>query len=312
MEVIGENIHIISKEIRESVENRDKTLIQELARKQVDGGAKYIDLNIGPRKKDGVEVMQWMVETVLEVVKPPVGICLDTTNSAAIEAGLKVLPKDPKPIINSTNANPERMKVLMPMAAEYDAYLICLTLRATGLPATADERADIAASDLMMAAMEYGLPMENIIFDPLAMTVNGTQSHAPEVVKACQVMKQLNDPPFLTTCGLSNVSNACPEEVRPILNRVYAAMLAGGGMDWPIADAFDAELRKVINVINTRDESTPLNKLYLALYDAAENMMLEEFDFSIVDQNDPEQVAVMKTAKILLNQTLYAAGFLNL
>ncbi len=312
MEVIGENIHIISKEIRESVDNRDKTLIQDLAKKQVAGGARYIDLNIGPRKKDGVEVMQWMVETVQEVISPPTGICLDTTNAAAIEAGLKMLPKDPKPIINSTNANPERMKVLMPLAAEHDAYLICLTLRATGLPATADERADIAASDLMMAAMEYGLPMENIIFDPLAMTVAGTQSHAPEVVKACQVMKQLNDPPFLTTCGLSNVSNACPEEVRPILNRVYAAMLAGGGMDWPIADAFDTDLQKTLQVINTRDDSTPLNKLYLALFDAAESMMLEEFDFSIVDQSDPEQVAVMKTAKILLNQTLYAAGFLNL
>lgn len=310
MEVIVENIHIISKEIREAVENREKALIQDLAKKQVAGGAKYIDLNIGPRKKDGVEVMQWMVETVMEAVDAP--ICLDTTNAAAIEAGLKMLPKDPKPIINSTNANPERMQVLMPLAAEHDAYLICLTLRATGLPATADERAEIAATDLMMAAMEYGLPMENIIFDPLAMTVNGTQSHGPEVVKACQVMKQLNDPPFLTTCGLSNVSNACPEEVRPILNRVYAAMLAGGGMDWPIADAFDTELQKTIQVINTRDDSTELNKLYLALHDAAAEMMLEEFDFSIVNMDDPDQVAVMKTAKILLNQTLYAAGFLNL
>ncbi len=312
MEIIGENIHIISKDIRNAVDNREKGYIQDLAKKQVESGAKYIDLNIGPRKKDGVEVMQWMVETVLEVVKPPVGICLDTTNAAAIEAGLKMLPKDPKPIINSTNANPERMQVLMPLAAEHDAYLICLTLRATGLPATADERADIAASDLMMAAMEYGLPMENIIFDPLAMTVNGTQSHGPEVVKACQVMKQLNDPPFLTTCGLSNVSNSCPEEVRPILNRVYAAMLAGAGMDWPITDAFDPELRKVINVINNRDESTELNKLYLALFDAVADGSFEEFDFSIVNQSDPDQVAVMKTAKVLMNQTLYAHGFLNL
>jgi len=310
MEVIGENIHIISKEIREAVENRDKSLIQSLAKKQVEGGAKYLDLNIGPRKKDGVEVMQWMVETVREVTESP--ICLDTTNATAIEAGLKLLPKDPKPIINSTNANPERMQVLMPLAAQYDAYLICLTLRATGLPATADERAEIAATDLMMAAMEYGLPMENIIFDPLAMTVNGTQSHGPEVIKACQVMKQLNDPPFITTCGLSNVSNSCPEEVRPILNRVYAAMLAGAGMDWPIADAFDSELRKTLNVINSRDESTPLNKLYLALHDAAAEGTIEEFDFDMVDQGDPEQVAVMKTAKVLLNKTLYAHGFLNL
>ncbi len=308
MKIIGENIHIIAKQVRAAVDNRDKNAIQDLAKKQMEGGAAFIDLNIGPRKKDGVEVMQWMVEIVKEVCDLP--ISLDTSNSAAIEAGLKMLP--PKTIINSTNADPERMKVLMPLAAEYDAMLICLTLQATGLPVTADARAEIAASDLMMAAMEYGLPMENIIIDPLVMTVNGTQEHSPEVIKACQVVKQLNDPPFMTTCGLSNVSNACPEEVRPLLNRVYAAMLAGAGMDWPIADAFDTELRKIIDVINNRDESTELNKLYLALHDAAADMTLDEFDFSIVNQDDPDQLAVMKTSKILLNQTLYAHGFLNL
>jgi len=186
MKIIGENIHIISKAIREAVENRDKAFIQNLAKQQMDGGAAFIDLNIGPRKKDGVEVMQWMVETVNEVTDLP--LSLDTTNAAAMEAGLKLCP--PKTIINSTNANPERMQVLMPMAAKYDAMLICLTLRATGLPATADERAEIAAADMMMAAAEHGLPMENIIFDPLCMTVNGTQSHGPEVIKACQVIYQ--------------------------------------------------------------------------------------------------------------------------
>ena len=308
MKIIGENIQIIAKQVRAAVDNRDKGSIQDLAKKQAGAGASFLDLNIGPRKKDGVEVMQWMIETVKEVCDLP--ISLDTSNAAAIEAGLKMLP--PKTIINSTNADPERMKVLMPMAAEYDAMLICLTLQATGLPVTADARAEIAASDLMMAAMEYGLPMENIIIDPLVMTVNGTQEHAPEVIKACQVVRQLNDPPFITTCGLSNVSNSCPEEVRPILNRVYAAMLAGAGMDWPIANPFDVELRKVIDVINNRDESTELNKLYLALHDAANDMTLDEFDFSTVNQDDPDQVAVMKTSKILLNQTLYAHGFMNL
>lgn len=308
MEIIGENIHIISKAIREAVESRNKAFIQDLAKKEVAGGAKFLDLNIGPRKKDGVEVMQWMVETVREVTDIP--LSLDTTNAAAIEAGLKMLP--PKTIINSTNANPERMKVLMPMAAKYDAMLICLTLRATGLPTTADERAEIAATDMMMAAMEYGLPMENIIFDPLVMTVNGTQSHGPEVIKATRVIKTLNDPPFMTTCGLSNVSNSCPEENRPLLNRVYAAMLAGAGMDWPIADALDPELGKVINVINSGKASTPVERLYLALYEAAKNDTLDDFDFSIVDQKDPEQVKVMKTAQILLNRTLYAHGYLNL
>jgi len=306
--IIGESIHIISQRVREAVETRNKAFIQHLAKKQVEAGAKFLDLNIGPRKKDGVEVMQWIVETVREVTDTP--LSLDTTNADAIEAGLKTLP--PKTIINSTNANPERMKVLMPMAAKYDAMLICLTLRATGLPATADERAEIAAADMMMAATEYGLPLENIIFDPLAMTVNGTQSHGPEVIKAISVIKMLNTPPFTTTCGLSNVSNSCPDEIRPLLNRVYAAMLAGAGMDWPIADALDPELNKVIELINTRIVSTPVDNLYLALHDAAQNETIDDFDFSMMDAQDTEQVAVMKTVKVLLNKTLYAHGYLNL
>ena len=160
--------------------------------------------------------------------------------------------------------------------------------------------------------MEHGLPMENMIFDPLVVTVSGTQEHGREVIKTTRVLKQLNDPPFLTTCGLSNVSNSCPTEIRPILNRIYAILLAGAGMDLPIADTFDDGLMKIINIINKRDDSTPLNKLYLALYDASANDTLEEFDFSIIDQNDPDQLAVMKTVKVLLNQTLYAHGYLNL
>ncbi|MDD5094906.1 MAG: dihydropteroate synthase [Dehalococcoidia bacterium] len=308
MNIIGENIHIISKSVREAIETRDKAVIQNLARRQVDGGAAFLDLNIGPRKKDGIEVMQWMVETVREVTDIP--LSLDTTNATAVEAGLKMLP--PKTIINSTNADPERMRVLMPMAAKYDAMLICLTLRATGLPTSADERAEIAAVDIMTAAAEYGLPLENIILDPLVMTVNGTQSHGPEVIKAVQVFKTLNDPPLLTTCGLSNVSNSCPKEIRPLLHLVYLAMLSGAGIDRPIVDALDSDLRKTIQAIEKRDSSTPVNRLYLAFHDAARDDVLDDFDFSIVDPKDPEQVAVMKTAKILLNRTLYAHGYLNL
>ena len=306
MIVIGECIHIIAKRVREAVDNRDKQFIQDLAKRQVEKGAQVLDLNLGPMKKTGPEVMAWMVNTVQEVVDVP--LSLDTSNAAAIEAGLKLCKK--KAIINSTNADPERLKVLFPLAAKYDADIIALALRATGLPVSAEARTEIVTDDLMTAAAEYGVPLENIYFDPLAMTVNGTQEHAPEVVQTTYIIKQLNEPPLKTTCGLSNVSNGCPAEVRPILNHVYLIMLLGAGLDSAIADPFDDEMMEAIRIIESRDDSTAKGKLYLALYDTCASG--DEVDTSTVDMSDPELRDIAKTINVLQNKTLYAHGYLRL
>ncbi len=306
MLIIGESIHIISKRVREAIDNRDKDSIQALAQRQVEKGAGMLDLNLGPMKKTGPEVMTWIVNAVQEVVDIP--LSLDTTNAAAIETGLKLCKK--KTLINSTTADPERLKVLFPLAAKYDANIIALALRATGLPLSADARVEIVTDDLMTAAAEYGLPLENIYFDPLAMTVNGTQEHAPEVIKTTFIIKQLSDPPLKTTCGLSNVSNACPREVRPTLNRVYLAMLMGAGMYSAIADPLDDELMEMIRIIEGRDDSTPKGKLYLDIYDAY--AAGEDFDASTVDMSIPELSDIAKTVNVLQNKTLYAHGYLKL
>jgi len=303
---IGERIQIINKNVRAAIEGRDKAFIQDLAKKQVDCGAKMLDLNIGPQKKSGPEVMDWLVNTVQEVVDVP--LSLDTTNAEAIEAGLKACKQ--KPMINSTNADPARMSVLFPLAAKYDVNIIALTLRATGLPVSADARVGILVEDLLPAAEEAGVNLQNIYVDPLAMTVNGTQEHAPEVVSATLVTKQMMDPPLHMTCGLSNVSNGAPEAVRPVLNRIYLTMLMGAGMDSVILDPFDKKLTETITLLENRDESTALGKVYLALYDAC--AAGEEFDPSIIDMSDQEQAAVAKTVRILQNKVIYAHNYLNL
>lgn len=303
---IGERIQIINKQVRTAVEGRDKGFIQELAKKQVDCGAKMLDLNIGPQKKAGPEVMEWLVNTVQEVVDVP--LSLDTTNAEAIEAGIKQCKQ--KPIINSTNADPARMGVLFPLAAKHDVGIIALTLRATGLPVSADARVGIVAEDLLPAAEEAGVDMEKIYIDPLAMTVNGTQEHAPEVLQTTQIVKQMMDPPLHMTCGLSNVSNGAPEDVRMVLNRVYLVMLMGAGMDTTILDPLDRKLMDTIPIVENRDDSTPLGKVYLALADACATG--EEFDTSICDMNNPEQAEVAKTYRILTNKVIYAHNYLKL
>ena len=303
---IGERIQIISKAVRAAVEGRDRAFIQDLAKKQVDAGAGILDLNIGPQKKAGPEVMDWLVNAVQEVVDVP--LSLDTTNAEAIEAGLKICKQ--KPIINSTNADPARMSVLFPLAAKYDVNIIALTLRATGLPVSADARVGIVAEDLMPAAEEAGVNMQNIYIDPLVMTVNGTQEHAPEVLQTTLITKQIMDPPLHMTCGLSNVSNGAPEDVRMVLNRVYLVMLMGAGMDTAILDPFDEKLMDAIRILEKRDDSTPLGKVYLALHDACQ--IGDEFDASVCDMNDPDQAAVAKTYRILTNKVIYAHNYLKL
>ena len=168
MLIIGEKLSIIAKRVREAMEKRDKGPIQEIAKRQHDEGSRMIDANIGPAEDGGESLMEWMVTTIQEAVSAPV--CLDTTNIAAIEAGIKVHNNEwGKPIINSTSNDPERFPFLE-LAAKYQVPIIALTIGKGGLPADAEERAGIAA-EMMARAMEYGLPVEELYLDPLVLQI---------------------------------------------------------------------------------------------------------------------------------------------
>jgi 5-methyltetrahydrofolate corrinoid/iron sulfur protein methyltransferase len=306
MIVIGESIHVISSRVREAIETRNKAFIQDLARLQVDKGAGMIDLNIGPQKKAGQDVMAWMVQTVQEVVKVP--LSLDTTNPAAMEAGLKVCKG--QAIINSTDATPERLSALMPLAAKYNANIIALALASKGLPTSADARIELASEKLLPAAMENNISTDRIYLDPLVLAINGNQDQAIPTIDTIRFFKQMADPPCQTTCGLSNISNSCPNELRPLLNRVFLVMMMGAGLDTAIADALDDKLMEVIKIIEKRNTLTPKGALYVKLFDTY--AAGEKFDESGSNMNDPEISEIVKTIRIFENKTLYAHGYLKL
>ena len=143
MYIIGENIQILAPKVKAAIADHDATYVRQLARTQVEHGASMLDVNIGPRKKDGIEVMQWMVEEIYDEVGP-VPISLDTTNPAAIEAGLKKCQElGIGAMINSTSADPDRLNTTMPMAAMYGAKIIALAMD-KNIPATADGRVALA------------------------------------------------------------------------------------------------------------------------------------------------------------------------
>ncbi len=306
MYIIGENIHIISDKVKAAIRDKDGKFFQELAVKQVEGGAQALDLNLGPRKKDGEELFPWLVDQVEAVVDVP--LSFDTTNLAGIVAGLKKVTKA-QPIINSTSADAERLEKVPLVAKEYNTKLIALTMGTGMIPVTADERVNIAVEQLIPRMLEIDFPVTDLIIDPLVLTVSGCQEYCPELIEAIRTLQYVWDPAPHISVGLSNVSNAVPNANRPLINQVYCAMLMGVGLQMMIADPLDKELKEVIRVIEERDESTEISKTYLGISDKVGNM--EEITADDFDLSDPEQKAIWKTVQILMNQVIYADAYLE-
>ncbi len=306
MLIIGENIHIIAPPVKAAIEARDAKAIQAMALAQVEAGAGVLDLNIGPQKKQGHEVMPWIVEAVQAVVDVP--LSLDTTNLAAMEAGLKVCER--QAMLNSASADPARLDSVMQLAAKYGARVIALTMGVDGIPTTADGRAGIAMEALLPAAEAAGIAAPDVLLDPLVLTVTCNQDVAHETIDAIRIFKQLGDPAPTTTVGLSNISNGCPDDIRSLVNRTYLVMLMAGGLDSAIADPFDSAQNEWIRIVEQRDTGSAIGKLVVALYDAVEAM--EELDEGLVDKSDEAQVHLFKTYRMLENATLYADSYLRI
>jgi 5-methyltetrahydrofolate corrinoid/iron sulfur protein methyltransferase len=243
MILFGESLNVISTKIGRAFKERDPEPIKAEALSQVAAGMDYVDINLGPAKKDGVELMPWVCQVVQEVV-PNVPLLLDTSNIDAIEASLKVLqPSDQPHIINSIMARPERYEKMIPLAAEYDADFVALMWGPDGLPRDENERAALAV-ELLYAANEAGIANERIWVDGIVTPVNIQQQQAISLLNF-QAMIQDIAPGAKSTCGLSNISNGPPEHLRPILNTTYMIMLEYYGMGSVIADPLDVNLTAV-------------------------------------------------------------------
>ena len=134
MILIGESLNVISKKIGKAFKERDPKPIQEEALFQREKGMDYIDINLGPAKKEGHELMPWVVKTVQEVV-PDVPLALDTSNIDAIAAALKVYkPTAKPPLVNSIMVRPERYETMLPIAKDHNADFIALIWGPEGLP----------------------------------------------------------------------------------------------------------------------------------------------------------------------------------
>lgn len=297
---IGENLNIIGKITGTAMKERDPEPIRQMAIEEDKAGVDYIDINLGPARKDPAGMAEWIIKTVQEVTDLP--IYLDTINPEAIEAGLKAYQnRKGKAVINSVMARPESYDVKMPLAKKYDAGIVALLWGPAGMPRDAEERGSLAA-ELMQKAEQYGLAYEDVWIDPIVTPCNTPISNVqvPAVVEFMRMFLDLQEmaPGLRSTCGVSNVSNGAPNHLRPILNQTYIAMLRRYGMSSAILDAFDEGMK------NFAAGSRP----------DLEAIIFKTMDKEPIDRASltKEQLDYVKTTEVLCAYKLYSDDWLDL
>lgn len=292
MILVGENVNIISKTIGRALRERNPEPIKEMARAEDKAGINWLDLNIGPARKAGDELMSWLVNTVQEATNLP--LSLDTTNPAAMEAGLKACKR--QALVNSVSLQPERLEKLLPLVKEHDAQMIGLLWGVEGMPRDANERCMLAV-DLIYKANQMGIPNENIWIDPILTPVS---VEINQLTACFEFMSMLSDiaPGCKSIVGLSNVSNGAPADLRPYLNRTCLAMLMKHGLYSAIADAFDTELLSLAS-----GEMPEIVELVHRVMDG------ENPDLASLSQQERNYV---KTVRVLSGQSLYSNSWLEI
>ena len=291
MILIGENLNVMSQTLGPALRERNAGPIEEMAKAETEAGIDLIDLNIGPARRGGDELMDWVVNVVQAVTDKM--LSLDTTNMDAMEAGLKA--REGKVLINSVSLQTSRIERGLDMAVKYNADLIGLLWSDEGMPRDVNERA-MHTVDFVYKANEKGIPNERIWIDPIASPVSVEINQ----VKACvEFMTMLGEiaPGCKSTVGLSNISNGAPDHLRCWLNRVYMIMLMRYGLYSAIVDAFDDDLKKI-----ARGERNDIVELVHKMMDG------DKPDISSMSQ---EMAYYAKTVRVLTGESLYSHAWLD-
>ena len=240
---IGERLSVTAPTVNKAFAARDEEPILKRAKQQLDAGAVYLDVNIGPAENDGEDIMKWAVE-LLQSNFDNVPLALDTSNKKAIEAGISVYNRSKgKPIVNSADAA-GRIEYV-DLAAANDAIVIALC------------NGEGIAKD-----NEHGMEPTDLWFDPLFLVVKGMQDKQMEVLEC---IKMFSDMGLNSTGGLSNNSNGMPKNIRPIMDSALVAMAMMQGLTSAIVNPNDLRLMETIKSCDVFKGNTLYADSYLEL-----------------------------------------------
>ena len=236
---IGERLSTTAPIVNKAFLERDPEPILKRAKAQLDAGATYLDVNIGPAEGYGEDLMKWAVQ-LLQSNFDNVPLALDTSNKAAIEAGISVYNRSKgKPIVNSADAAGRIENI--DLAAANDAIVIALC-KGEGIAADNDERMGYCTM-LLERGLSLGLTEDDMWFDPLFVVIKGMQDKQMDVLN---FIGDLTDMGLKTTGGLSNNSNGMPKHIRPIMDSAMVAMAMMKGMTSAIVNPNDLRLMETI------------------------------------------------------------------
>ena len=228
--IIGERINPTGRKLfQEQLRAGDLSLIEKDVHAQVAGGADVLDVNMGVPLTDEAELLVKAIRLVQTLTDLP--ICIDSSVVEALEAGLAAYQG--RALVNSVTAEDERLEAILPLVKKYDAAVIALPNDADEIPMEADKRIELTEKIVRIATQEYGIAIEDIVIDPLAMPIgaDGTVGRtALETIARVHERWGLN-----MTCGASNVSFGMPG--RHAINSSWLPLAMGAGMTSAIMDA---------------------------------------------------------------------------
>lgn len=219
--IIGESINPTRrKKLTAALLAGEMEYIFELAKSQIDTGADVLDVNVGAPGVEEVMVLPKVAIAISEQFNVP--LCLDSSNREALAAALKVVPG--KPLVNSVNGEEASLNALLPLIKEYGAAVIGLTMDDNGIPPEAEARVKIAGKILERAA-KLGIPVEDVVIDPLVLTVGADPKAGQVTLRTIQLVRK--EFGVNINLGASNVSFGLPD--RHTVNQAFLALGAGAG-----------------------------------------------------------------------------------
>ena len=259
MLVIGEKINASNKSVGQAIANKDSEFLSNLAKDQTSAGADFIDVNVGAVLGDrGYQeaTMEWLVEVVQSATDKPLAI--DSDVPGVIEAAFRKYQGDTV-MINSVNAEPERLKVVGDLAVKHKALLVALAMGELGIPSTIEERLD--ACELIMTHLtRIGLREEQVFFDPLVLPIAVDSTQGLVTLRTIQEIKS-RYPSAKTVMGASNISYGLPR--RGMVNRAFLIMAVSAGLDAAILDPLDAKMMSFVTIADMLSGNDPSCKGFI-------------------------------------------------
>src|SRR5688572_14588430 len=264
--IIGEKLNPTGmKKLGQALVDQNFDYVKYLAQRQVAWGADVLDVNVGHPQIDEAAIMPKVVEAVLSVVDVP--LCIDSNEPKILEAGLKVTPG--KPLVNSVNGEDKQLATVLPIVKDRGAAVIGMTIGNEGIPATAEGRL-AAAGKIIERATKIGIPVEDIVIDPLVMTVGHNSNAGLVTLNSIELIRK--EYGVNMSLGASNVSFGLPD--RHSVNSAFLALAMQTGVTTSITDPIKlGSSIRAIDLLLGKDANT---MRYLKYFRMTEKLRAEE------------------------------------